>query len=294
MKNFVLEIEDVDGEAEHGSWREYVIRLDSPRRTAKLICPAGVTEADFAKRVHMAVAALNGTSPTERPELPPGWRDFPPETTIDWGSLEFSDPWDSLGFHTLRYDRVEGRTREHAVAEAWRMRGEDPWIDFADAQTRRAEAAEQALAMLTAERDELARQLERTQALYFELEAETSNEAKHVAVGRVLSGLVLLPDLDDGIDLDDDGIGVWEVLRDGTSTPTAIAGYETGDQRGLVALHFAQDDESGWAGIRYASLYNELLWVRRCKPDPEPEPGQAIRVVVSRDSLAEARRERGR
>ncbi len=85
-----------------------------------------------------------------------------------------------------------------------------------------------------------------------------------------------------GFELEDDA-AVWEVLRDGTRTPTAIAGYVTGDQRGLVALHFAQDDEAGWL----EGQYNELLWVRRCKPDPEREPGQAIRVVVSRDLEAE-------
>lgn len=83
--------------------------------------------------------------------------------------------------------------------------------------------------------------------------------------------------------LDDDDVAVWEVLRDGTSTPTAIAGYTTGDQRGLVALHFAQDDEAGWLN----GQYNEFLWVRRCKPDPEREPGQAIRVTVVRDNDAE-------
>jgi hypothetical protein len=256
-RHFVLVIEDVDGEAEHGSWREYVIRHDSPRRTAKLICPAGVTEAAFATRVQLAVAALNGTEPPERPELPPCWHDYPPLEHGRFGSLETPEP------HGITYKRVDGPDRAQAIADAWKMSAADPWVDFADAQTRRAEAAEQALAMLTAERDELARQLERTQALYFELEA--AREADDESTDEF------------GDELGGDDVAVWEVAT-GTGTPTVIAGYITGDQRGLVALHFAQDDEPGWLD----GQYNETLWVRRCKPEPEPEPGQAIRVVVSR------------
>jgi hypothetical protein len=243
---FVLVIEDVDGEAEHGSWREYVIRQDSPRRSTTLICPAGVTEAAFAKRVQLAVAALNDVKPIARPELPPGWT----ESSID-----------------------------------------DPWVDFADAQTRRAEAAEQAIAALMDEQSRMARMLERMHALYFKPEASEADErelARIVAQNLEAAPLLVLSD-DDGIELvvdvavwDEDDVAVWEVST-GTGTPTAIAGYITGDQRGLVALHFAQDDEAGWLD----GQYNETLWVRRCKPDPEPEPGQAIRVVVSRETKAE-------
>ena len=248
MENFVLEIEDVDGEFEHGSWREYIVSSRSPPRSVRLICPAGVTEANFAKRVQLAVAALNDAKPIDRPEIPPGWHDYPPLAHGRSGSIETPEP------HGITYKRVDGPDRDRAIADAWKISAADPWVDFADAQTRRAKAAERALAMLTAERDELARQLERTQALHFAHDAS-----------------------------DNEDEAVWEVLRDGTSIPTAIAGYITGDQRGLVALHFAQDDEAGWLD----GHYNEILWVRRCKPDPEREPGQAIRVVVSRDPKAE-------
>lgn len=238
MENFVLEIEDVDGEIEHGSWREYMISSRSPPRSVRLICPAGVAEADFAKRVQLAVAALNDVKPIDRPELPPDWID-------------------------------------------------DPWVDFADAQMRRAEAAERSIAMLTAERDALARQLERTQSMRFELEAQRDEERQLVRVGAEIlkAAPLLVLDEDDVAIWNEDDVAIWEVLRDGTSTPTAFSGYITGDQRGLVALHFAQDDGSGW--LDGQCQYNELLWVRRCKPDPEREPGQAFRVSVLRDPEAE-------
>jgi hypothetical protein len=275
-RHFVLVIEDVDGEAEHGSWREYVIRHDSPRRTAKLICPAGVTEAAFATRVQLAVAALNGTEPPERPELPPCWHDYPPLEHGRFGSLETPEP------HGITYKRVDGPDRAQAIADAWKMSAADPWVDFADAQTRRAEAAEETIAALMAERVRMASQLERTHALYFELEADDERELARIGAQNLEAAPLLVLSDDDGIEFDDDDLAVWEVAT-GTGTPTAIAGYITGDQRGLVALHFAQDDEAGWLD----GQYNETLWVRRCKPDPEPEPGQAIRVVVSRETKAE-------
>jgi hypothetical protein len=273
---FVLVIEDVDGEAEHGSWREYVIRQDSPRRSTTLICPAGVTEAAFAKRVQLAVAALNGTEPPERPELPPCWHDYPPLEHGRFGSLETPEP------HGITYKRVDGPDRAQAIADAWKMSAADPWVDFADAQTRRAEAAEETIAALMAERVRMASQLERTHALYFELEADDERELARIGAQNLEAAPLLVLSDDDGIEFDDDDLAVWEVAT-GTGTPTAIAGYITGDQRGLVALHFAQDDEAGWLD----GQYNETLWVRRCKPDPEPEPGQAIRVVVSRETKAE-------
>jgi len=213
----------------------------------------------------------------------------------------------------------------------------DPWIAFTDALTRRAEAAEQALAAMTAERDAHARDLAQAIAVIehvaprpweanlddphneqdsgeyddeewvitdaFEREIDrvgpSPSEPGHgvwardyVATVNAL-GTAVRPkaqgataacasDPDDGVELDDDDAAVWEVAT-GTGTATAIAGYNTGDQRGLVALHFAQDDEAGWCDGQYI----ETLWVRRCKPDPEPEPGQAIRVVVSRDPTAD-------
>ena len=81
---------------------------------------------------------------------------------------------------------------------------------------------------------------------------------------------------------DEEAIEVWAVMRDGTSTPALISGY-TGDERGLVAMHFAQDDLAGWR----EDGYDEVLWVRRCRPVPEAEPGQAFRVTVARDPDAE-------
>jgi hypothetical protein len=282
-RHFVLVIEDVDGEAEHGSWREYVIRQDSPRRTAKLICPAGVTEADFAKRVQLAVAALNDVKPTARPELPPCWDDEPPVDLEDLGNVSFLEPEAVMFGRSTNGHYGEGAaTRAQAVARAWEMHGTDPWVDFADAQTRRADAAEETIAALMAERVRMASQLERTHALYFELDADDERELARIGAQNLEAAPLLVLSDDDGIELDDDDLAVWEVAT-GTGTPTAIAGYITGDQRGLVALHFAQDDEPGWLD----GQYNETLWVRRCKPDPEPEPGQAIRVVVSRETKAE-------
>jgi hypothetical protein len=78
---------------------------------------------------------------------------------------------------------------------------------------------------------------------------------------------------------DSEAGNVWEVTRDGTGVRSMIGGYTGDDQRGLVALHFAGDDLAGWSGC----AYDEILWVRRCKPEPEREPGQAFRVSVRRE-----------
>lgn len=78
---------------------------------------------------------------------------------------------------------------------------------------------------------------------------------------------------------DDDAL--WAVTRDGadplsTTTATVVYGYNDGD-RGRIAMHFASDDDAGWCDD---GSYDELLWVRRCKPDPE-ETGAGVRVRVS-------------
>lgn len=77
---------------------------------------------------------------------------------------------------------------------------------------------------------------------------------------------------------------LWEVKRDGKDTTTFITLACADDQRGRVALTFAVNDDAGWD---FRGEYNELLWVRRCRPNPEQEPGQAIRVHVSRDRASE-------
>jgi hypothetical protein len=83
--------------------------------------------------------------------------------------------------------------------------------------------------------------------------------------------------------LDEEANEVWKVTRDGTGVESLIGGYTDGEQRGLVAMHFAQDDLAGWR----EDGYDEVLWVRRCRPVPEAEPGQAFRVTVARDPEAE-------
>jgi hypothetical protein len=83
------------------------------------------------------------------------------------------------------------------------------------------------------------------------------------------------------VDLDDDA-ATWAILRDGQTTAHFISGYNNGD-RGLVALHFAGEDDAGWSN----GTYDDLLWVRRCSPDPEREPGQAFRVTIKRSPSAE-------
>ena len=82
---------------------------------------------------------------------------------------------------------------------------------------------------------------------------------------------------------DNEADNVWEVTRDGTGVSSMIGGYTGDDQRGLVALHFAGDDLAGWRD----DGYDDVLWVRRCRPVPEAEPGQAFRVTVARDPEAE-------
>ena len=73
--------------------------------------------------------------------------------------------------------------------------------------------------------------------------------------------------------IDQEASEVWQVTRDGTGVSAFIGGYTDGEQRGLV----------GWR----EDGYDEVLWVRRCRPVPEAEPGQAFRVTVARDPEAE-------
>ena len=80
-------------------------------------------------------------------------------------------------------------------------------------------------------------------------------------------------------DFDEDADAVWEVTRDGTAVSAMVGGHTGDAQRGLVALHFAQDDLAGWRD----DSYDDVVWVRRIRPVPEAEPGQAFRVSVMRD-----------
>lgn len=68
----------------------------------------------------------------KRPELPPCWRDLPPESEDDWGTIEFTEP-ESLATtgHAIYY--AEPKQRVDAVADTWRRHGQDPWVAYADA-----------------------------------------------------------------------------------------------------------------------------------------------------------------
>lgn len=68
----------------------------------------------------------------------------------------------------------------------------------------------------------------------------------------------------------------YAVSRESYTTPTAITGESS---HAAAALRFAVDDHAGWEGERY----HETLWVRQTAPTVEAEPGQAIRVSVSRE-----------
>jgi hypothetical protein len=80
---------------------------------------------------------------------------------------------------------------------------------------------------------------------------------------------------------DDDDAPVWGVTRNDVdpmgmdASETFIAGYESGD-RGLIALQYAGEHFAGWSG----GTYDEVLWVRQCKPTVEVKPGVAVRVRV--------------
>lgn len=90
--------------------------------------------------------------------------------------------------------------------------------------------------------------------------------------------------------VEDDEPAMWAVRSDGETEESYVTGYNNGD-RGLVAHDFAGDDLAGWD---INGEYDALLWVRAVKPEPEDEPGQAIRVRISRDLEAEdAWRSRG-
>jgi hypothetical protein len=80
---------------------------------------------------------------------------------------------------------------------------------------------------------------------------------------------------------DDSDDAMWSVTRPGSDTATMVMGYNDGD-RGRIAMHFASDDDAGWVG----GTYDERLFVRRCKPNPESEPGVEVRVTVGIDATA--------
>lgn len=74
------------------------------------------------------------------------------------------------------------------------------------------------------------------------------------------------------------------IVRDDGTALAAEAVVEGDLTHGQAAMKFAVDDLAGWSEN---DEYNELLWVRRMSPEPESEPGQAIRVELTRNRSSE-------
>lgn len=125
----------------------------------------------------------------------------------------------------------------------------------------------------------------KTGTFFVDADLYDRRELREVLVPTILIGGAVIPvpvaDAEREDEIEDDA-ALWGVSRDGGEVETCVAGYNDGD-RGRIALHFVSDDDAGWSG----DTYDELLWVRRMRPDPEGEPGAAIRIKVTRDHAAE-------
>ena len=55
------------------------------------------------------------TMPITRPELPPGWTDYPAIEHGRFGSIETSEPCG------ITYKRADGPDRAKAIADAWKI-----------------------------------------------------------------------------------------------------------------------------------------------------------------------------
>jgi hypothetical protein len=67
-----------------------------------------------------------------RPELPPCWRDCPAKDRDGRGDISFYEPLDVMAGGLLDGSYYPS-DRAAAVAHAWELHGEEPWVTYADA-----------------------------------------------------------------------------------------------------------------------------------------------------------------